>query len=285
MTRIGITGATGVLARRFKSLYPDYEYSNFKGRLENFNEVREFTHGLRGFDALLHFGGLVSREIVENNPFAAFNSNELGTINVLESLRLLDETAPLLIFASTSHVFASSETPLNEMSRRAPSSTYGFTKFHAENWCEIYEKTYGLQIACLRLFNFTDVNQNQEFFIPAMIQKIRRAERSAIIELAGLTGFRDFLSAEQVSRVVNKVILKNVTGYLNVGTGEAIQLGSIVEEIKRILKREDVQLQLSSDHKSTLFADTSKLETLGIILKSEISVIIDQIISTFNKKD
>lgn len=285
MTRIGITGATGVLARRFKSLYPDYEYSDFKGRLENFNEVREFTSALRGFDALLHFGGLVSREIVENNPFAAFNSNELGTINILESLRLLDETAPLLIFASTSHVFASSDEPLNEMSRRAPSSTYGFTKFHAENWCEIYEKTYGLQIASLRLFNFTDINQNEDFFIPAMIQKIYNAKRSAIIELAGLTGFRDFLSAEQVSRVVNCVIMKHATGYLNVGTGEAIQLGSIVEEIKRILNREDVELQLSNDHRSTLFADTSKLNNLGIILKSEISIIINQIISTFNKKD
>jgi nucleoside-diphosphate-sugar epimerase len=279
MTRIGITGATGVLARRFKSLYPEYKYSDFEGRLENFNEVKEFTSALRGFDALLHFGGLVSREIVENNPFAAFNSNELGTMNILESLRLMDEPAPLLIFASTSHVFASSRAPLKEISPRLPSSTYGYSKFHAENWCEIYEKTHGLQIACLRLFNFTDINQNQDFFIPAMVQKIYHAEKNAIIELAGLTGIRDFMSAEQVSRVINEVMTKKVTGYLNVGTGNAIQLGSIVEEIKRILNREDVELRLSNNHKSILFADTTKLNAMGLNLKSEIIEDVEQIIS------
>jgi nucleoside-diphosphate-sugar epimerase len=279
MTRIGITGATGVLARRFKSLYPEYEYSDFEGRLENFNEVKKFTSALRGFDALLHFGGLVSREIVENNPFSAFNSNELGTMNILESLRLMGEPAPLLIFASTSHVFASSKTPLNEISPRLPSSTYGYSKFHAENWCEIYEKTYGLQFACLRLFNFTDINQSQDFFIPAMVQKIFHAEKNAIIELDGLTGIRDFMSAEQVSRVINEVMTKKVTGYLNVGTGNAIQLGSIVEEIKRILNREDVELRLSNNHKSILFADTTKLNTMGLSLKSEIIEVVEQIIS------
>ena len=87
------------------------------------------------------------------------------------------------------------------------------------------------------------------------------------------------MSAEQVSRVINEVMTKKVTGYLNVGTGNAIQLGSIVEEIKRILNREDVELRLSNNHKSILFADTTKLNTMGLNLKSEIIEVVEQIIS------
>jgi hypothetical protein len=77
--------------------------------------------------------------------------------------------------------------------------------------------------------------------------------------------------------------MKKKTGYLNVGTGEPIQLTTVVDEIKRRLYREDVKISLSNDHKSILFADTTKMNDMGLTLESEIIDVIEQLILKLRK--
>jgi nucleoside-diphosphate-sugar epimerase len=179
------------------SKYPEHEYLIYKDRIENYKSLSEFIKN-NTFDVVLHLAALVPRNKAEQNLKQTFITNVMGTYNVLESIRVSGHRQTQIIFSSTSHVYQSSSTPIKEDDFKNPASWYGKTKLAAERLCEMYMKSFDMKISILRLFSYTDLLQSNEFFIPAMIEKIFNANRNETLFIPGLNEFRDFSTSDQM---------------------------------------------------------------------------------------
>ncbi len=99
-------------------------------------------------DFLFHCGAALP-PFSEESPQAAFQSNVVGTYNVLESARLFE--TPMVIYASTVTSFGpdAPEGAPDEFAQH-PQSMYGTSKVCSERLGEYYHRRYGLDFRAVR---------------------------------------------------------------------------------------------------------------------------------------
>lgn len=276
--KIGVTGSSGVIGKNFTKQFSSHEFLEFQGRLEDPKSVVDFISACVGFDAILHLGGLVARNKVEKDPFTAFQTNVLGTLNLLEAIRNQVEFKPMLLLASTSHVYRSSTHRVSEFDETNPSSVYGKTKLQAEEWALIYSEKFNLDVAVARIFSFSCPAQSSDFFIPAMIKRIATAPIGSRLKIHGINGCRDFLTINQVCTSLEFLIQHRFTGIINIGTGIPIPLRYIVEKLMHFQKRTDLQIESTIDEPMDLYADVTKLNSIGLKLESKIDTLLMEMV-------
>lgn len=119
-----------------------------------------------GCERVVHLAGQVAVTDAVRDPRADFEANVLGTINVLEALRL-DEPQAVLLHASTNKVygdlahlpieatptryqFATRPLGIDEREPLAPRTPYGCSNAAADQYVRDYASTYGLRAVVFR---------------------------------------------------------------------------------------------------------------------------------------
>lgn len=101
-------------------------------------------------ERIFHLGGMLSLPS-ENNPWAAFDANVIGTYNVLETARI--KKIQQVIYGSTIATY-SKDIPGPEIDDRTlqrPSSFYGIAKTFGELQGRFYHRKFGLDFRGVRL--------------------------------------------------------------------------------------------------------------------------------------
>jgi len=101
-------------------------------------------------DRIFHLGGMLSLPS-ENNPWAAFDANIIGTYNVLETARI--KKMSQVIYGSTIATY-SKDIPGDEIDDRTiqrPVSFYGVSKTFGELLGRFYHRKFGLDFRGVRL--------------------------------------------------------------------------------------------------------------------------------------
>jgi nucleoside-diphosphate-sugar epimerase len=280
--RIIITGSSGILGRRFMEKFNGHEYIPYTGRVEDFGNLHKFLNQHKQHDVILHLAALVPRDKVENHPKSAFDSNVLGTFNVLESVRQIKGRNSRLVIVSSSHVYASKSGKLKESDKRDPISWYGRTKLLSENLCETFRKSHHMNICVPRIFSYTDQDQSNEYFIPAMIDKISHAPLNHELFIPGLNGARDFLNSDQVVTGLELLCNLQVNNSLNIGSGKRTILLDLVIKIIEILDRKDLKIT-TDKFKLNLVSDNSKIKKLGLKFDENFEMYLEQMINNYNR--
>ena len=278
MKSIAITGATGVVGKRIQEYFKDAKFLIFDGDIRDELAVKKFCRESTTCDILIHLAALVPKQAVDSDPTEAFDINVRGTLNVLEGLRQLRNYAPLLFYASSSHVYSSSEFPMKEDGVLEPFTLYGLTKLQGEQWCTSYTREFGLKICIGRIFSFSDSMQSNLYFIPAMIQKIQNSQIGATIEISGVNGARDFLTVPQICHTIEKLWEKDYEGIINIGTGIGSHLFEVVTSIAEALNRKDLTITAKDDAPTYHIADVSLLKDLGIELPNQVNSLLIEMV-------
>ena len=111
-------------------------------------EIHRMIEG-RPIDAIIHLAALVAGPPSENKPSEYLEVNVMGTVNILEEMRLRD--IPKMIYMSSWSTFGSDiPLPINEETPQSPKNPYGASKLMAEEAVKLYSNLYGLEIVVLR---------------------------------------------------------------------------------------------------------------------------------------
>lgn len=274
MKKIAMTGSTGVVGTRLREYFKDANFFVYEDDIRDAQAVKRFCRESAACDAFIHLAALVPKQAVDSDPIEAFDVNVRGTLNVLEGLRQLREYAPWMCYASSSHVYASSPSPMKEDGILQPFTLYGLTKLQGEQWCAAYARDFGLKICMARLFSFSDPLQSNLYFIPAMIHKIKNAEKNAVLELPGVNGERDFLTVPQICQSIERLWVKKFEGVVNVGTGKGNHLLSIVHRLAELLGRADLVVKAKNDAPTFHVADLTVLKSAGVDLLNEVDSLL-----------
>jgi UDP-glucose 4-epimerase len=98
-------------------------------------------------DIIYHLAGQPYVWYANSNPQTDFNTNAVGTINLLERARQVG--AGKIIFASTGEVYEESSN-IDEESGVKPTNFYGLSKWVAENYIRLYSRYFSLRYTILR---------------------------------------------------------------------------------------------------------------------------------------
>ncbi|GIF08755.1 UDP-glucose 4-epimerase GalE [Actinoplanes siamensis] len=105
-----------------------------------------------GFDAVLHFAGLIAAGESMAKPELYWHENVVKSLALLDAIRAA--RVPRVIFSSTAAVYGNPvELPISETAAKAPTSTYGSTKLTFD--LALTSETFAHQLAAvsLRYFN------------------------------------------------------------------------------------------------------------------------------------
>ncbi len=180
---------------------------------------------------IFHLAASLNRERSFDRFEETNQVNFTGTRNLLFALQNTEYQH--FIFTSTSEVYGSNVTPFVETQVPDAASPYSLTKVFAENFINTFSKTYDKGFTILRLFNFFGRNMSPKFFIPQMINTLRKHEK---FEMTEGEQKRDFLYLDDVISAMIFAARQPATNEIyNVCSGEAVSLKELVLEIKEKL--------------------------------------------------
>lgn len=262
-----------------------------RGDLKNPDSV---NRAVKGTDIIFHLAALISIPHSYEDPRDFIETNVVGTLNVLRSAHEYD--VKKIIITSTSEVYGTARyTPIDENHPLQAQSPYSATKISADKIAESFYRAYNLPIVIVRPFNTYGPRQSTRAVIPTIIGQALAKDR---IKLGSLHPKRDFTFVKDTVEGYIKVAEsdKVIGEIINIGYGEAVSMGEIVEMIKKILGKkleietDEQRIRPESSEVDLLLCDNKKAkEKINWFPKTNfeqgIKETIDYIKENFNKFD
>ncbi len=105
-----------------------------------------------GFDAVVHFAGLIAAGESMSKPELYWDHNMVRSLALLDAIRAA--RVPRVVFSSTAAVYGNpSEIPITESAAKAPTNTYGATKLAFDYALTSESFAHGLAAVSVRDFN------------------------------------------------------------------------------------------------------------------------------------
>lgn len=271
---IGITGSTGVLGSYIKKNLKNIKFDCFNGNITNKKDIQEWLKGKK-FDALFHFAAVVPTKKVLKNYNHSKKVNYYGTKLLIDCVKK-NQTTKWFLFTSTSHVYKFSQKKVTENSILEPISKYGLTKLMAEKY--LLKNKLKVNICIIRIFSYTNIDQNISFFIPSIYKKFLN---NNLINLNNINHIRDFVDINDIYSAIKLLYKKKSKGVYNIGSGIPIHLIEIVKYLATLFNKNYV---INNTNKQTmLVADLKKLIKLGWKPKKNIVKILNTYNLNFKK--
>jgi len=183
---------------------------------------------------IYHLAAIIDRTRDFSQVNDIFDVNVIGTVNLLNSLKNIDYDN--FVFTSTSEVYGGKKikAPFKENDDFIPASPYSLSKYNAEMVIKTFSELYNNNFTIFRLFNFYGVDMPENFFIPQLIEKLKK---NASFDMTFGEQKRDFL---HISNVIEALILaidtKAYNELFNVCSGKGKTIKEIALELKQLLK-------------------------------------------------
>ncbi len=193
-----------------------------------------------GVDAVVHLAARPSVSRSMTDPMASFQTNAVGTMEVLEAARSRGSTQ--VVFASSSSVYGANPTlPKREDMAAMPVSPYAASKLAAEAATLSYGRSFGLPVLAFRFFNVFGPLQAADHayaaVVPAFLSSALRGEPLPIHGDGRQT--RDFTFVGTVADILTEALVAKVTSVepVNLAFGTRVSLLELIDVMEGLLGR------------------------------------------------
>ena len=183
--------------------------------------------------------------VAHGDATAMYNTNLVGTRNLLEALAAGPSPLTAVLLASSANIYGNAlEGCLDELTPPAPANDYAVSKLAMEYMARLYAQR--LPLVVVRPFNYTGVGQAESFLIPKIVSHVRR--RSPLLELGNLEVARDFSDVRNVVQLYHRLLCSPaaVGQTFNVCSGTAHTLTEVIQMVKEI-SGHDFEVQVNPD--------------------------------------
>ncbi len=232
-------------------------------------------------DVVFHIGANASVPYSVENPRYDFETNALGTFNILDAS--VNSNVKKVVYASSAAVYGEPEyIPIDEKHPLRPISPYGASKLGGESAGMAFKETYGLNFASIRIFNTYGPRQPR-YVMYDFIMKLKKNPKK--LEVLG-TGeqVRDYC---YVSDMVDAFMLtaEKGDGIYNAAGGVPTSIRELAElMVSEISPGAKIQYggRTWKGDINILIADITKLKNLGFAPKVDIESGIKTMVEWFD---
>jgi len=235
------------------------------GDLSDINAVR-YAVTKYEVDTIFHLGAIAVLRMGIIDPVTCWETNIMGTVNVLEAARAAKHVRKVVVASSDKAYGTHTNLPYVEDMALLPSDPYGTSKACTDLIARSYADTYGMDISVVRSGNvFGPGDLNRSRLIPGSILKLLDGKPPVIYKLVGAYR-REFMFIEDVIDAYIKIADFGLPGEpYNIG-GSGFQ--TIIKTIEMIIEEMGVNLVPEIVEKEFVeikeqYLDASKLKLLG----------------------
>jgi GDP-4-dehydro-6-deoxy-D-mannose reductase len=182
-------------------------------------------------DYILHLAAQSSVAESWKTPVFSFVNNTNIFLNIIDTVRLIDNGARVLSVGSSEQygVVSERDLPLTEDKPQYPANPYAVARVAQEQLARIYATGYGLDICCTRSFNHCGPGQTDRFVVSAIVKQFARIAhglQDPVIHIGNGAIVRDFVDVHDVAEAYYLLLTKGQKGEVyNIcsGQGRAIQ--------------------------------------------------------------
>lgn len=271
-----------------KSLGVDTSKINLvKGDIRDFEFIKLLFNEYE-FDTIFHLGALSEVKKCQPNPKLAFDTNIVGTINILEAARMYKNVKAIAV-SSSDKAYGTGTVPYLEDYPMNGTGIYEVSKSCTDLIARAYHYNYDVPVVvtrCSNLYGPADMNISR--IVPNTIRLALKGEEPVIWQ-GSEKSVREFLYIEDaVSGYISliKNIDKTAGQAYNVGSGEIVTIEKLVS---MILSKIDKNLSINYQAKdfpeiSSQYLDSSKIyESIGWESETSLSDGLDKSIKGYKK--
>lgn len=185
-------------------------------------------------DVVFHLAANSIVKVGVRDPLNTYQTNVMGTVNVLDSVRRVNPEAKVVV-ASSDKAYGSQDTmPYVEDMKLNPECPYATSKLCTDMISQSFAKTYGLNVNVVRCSNiYGPGDMNTSRLIPNSIFRVLRGEKPQIY--SGVANYkREFIYVYDVCRAYQLLTEKGVPGEIyNIGIDEFQTIEEVVSRISK----------------------------------------------------
>lgn len=255
--KVLVTGASGFVGRHLAGLAlekkaevwgtvlgENRETLSFQSIHCDITKMDEIEHAVTKSqpEIVFHLAAQSSATVSWQKPLETFQINVIGTLNVLEAIRLHSSKSKI-VFVSSSECYGiiNKETALPETTPLNPVSPYGMTKNFGEELCRFYSETFGIEYAVARFFNIIGPKQSPALVVSDWAKQTAEIEKEiqkSEILVGNLSLYRDFLDVRDAATALWLLGTKKTKSRaFNVCSGNPVQLKTVLETIISLSKK------------------------------------------------
>ncbi len=221
-------------------------------------------------DQIYHLGALSWVSPSWNMPKAYMDVNAIGTINLLESLRILN-LDPTIFVSCTPEEFGDvteDMLPITEETRVHPVNHYAASKLAQDAVCLSYHASYGMKIIRTRAFNHEGPRRDINGALASFAYQIARIEKGLqepVIKVGNLDAKRNFTDVRDMVKAYWLAVNKCDPGELYlIGTDQIYTIKECLEMLislstkSKDIKYETDKARVRPTELNFLIGDSSK---------------------------
>lgn len=228
---------------------------------------RQIIEAAKNADLVFHLAANANGTISVNDPQFDFETNAVGTFNVLDAA--LHAKVKRLLYVSSASIYGKPQCfPIDEGHPAKPFIPYGASKLVGEIYCNSFFNTYNLSVVIARPFCVYGPRENPKLALVEVSRYLRWHLNKQPIRIVGDPDrkTRDFVHVYDVVKALLLIADKAPSGEVfNVGSGEEASMRELADIISSITGRPAVLNVISRIKEDTyrLISDISKLKSLG----------------------
>lgn len=239
-------------------------------------------------DYILHLAAQPIVRICDNDPYSAYMTNVVGTLNILEAVRTLKKRPKKIIVMTSDKAYGPHEQlPYKEEAPLVVADSYCTSKACQDMIARSFAHTYNLPIVVVRagnLYGPGDLNLSR--LIPSSIIKLLNGTSPTLY--SGVANYvREFIYVDNILTAYNTLLEKGIPGEAyNVGGTTPHKIIDVIslmrDKINPNIKIDIVDREFFEIQEQYL--DASKLLDLGWAPEVELSEGLDRTIEWFRQK-
>lgn len=200
------------------------------------NILGDIGYLFKDIDIVFHMAALTRPQWSILYPFETDQTNVGGTIKVLEHAR--DHKVKRVVFMSSSSMYGENIYPTYETAFPNPMCPYALTKLIGEQYCELFERIYGLEFNAIRPFNVYGSRMNPKGVYSSAVAKfIEVIHKKLPLNITGDgEQRRDFIYIDDVIDQMMLMATSEVHGEaFNCGSGTNTSINELMETIAELM--------------------------------------------------
>jgi len=201
--------------------------------LNDIPEIRSLIEEIQP-EYILHLAAQSSVAESWKTPVASFMNNTNIFLNIIDTVRLIDNGARVLSVGSSEQygIVSDRDLPLTEDNPQHPANPYAVARVAQEQLARIYASGYGLDICCTRSFNHCGPGQTDRFVVSAIVKQFARIARGLqdpVIHIGNGAIIRDFVDVRDVVEAYGLLLTRGKRGEVyNICSGKGRSIREIV---------------------------------------------------------
>ncbi len=231
-------------------------------------DVPTVARALAGITHVLHLAAQVFVPTSIEEPVMSGSVNIAGFLNVLDGARRAGKLR--VVYASSAAVYGlTTALPLTEQTPPMALSPYALEKLVDDQYAALFTQLYGISACGLRYFNVYGPRQDPRSPYSGVISKFCQgvaADQPLTVFGDGMQT-RDFVSVRDVARANLAALQSDVSGVVNVATGQSVTLLALIAALGAVVGR-----TLTVQHAAPRLGEVLRSEVTPTRLRDELHV-------------